>query len=101
MKVPLELLTSLMKIYHKILDINIASIKLAHSTHLSILFPHLCMLPTQHLRVKKPISFTWNRLRIRLSPNLDALVQMNVFWYERVVEREQAQCRDGVRRGGR
>lgn len=86
MNVPLELLTSLMKIY---------STKRSHqrnfltghigSTHLPALLPDFCMLSTQNLGVKIAVVLCRYCPGIRLSTDFDALVGCEVdMFYERI-----------------
>ena len=57
-------------------------------TDLSVVLPHLRMLPTQNLTIKIPIPLPGRSLRVRLPPNLHMLpmVQRNMLRDETVVQ---------------
>jgi hypothetical protein len=63
MKVPLDDLTSLMKIYSE------AGIE--RRTHLATLLPDLCVKPRQHLGIKVRVPLSGNRLGVGLPSDFD------------------------------
>jgi hypothetical protein len=84
MKVPFELFTSLMKIYHAV---KTRSPPDSICQYLSTFFPYFSVLPRQHLRVEVTIPLGRNRLSTRLSANLDVLIidQCYMFRYKGVI----------------